>query len=44
MDTLGKLRMALSYALYRSGLIYHLSFIPASPVNVADEKTFNDDC
>ena len=43
MDTFKKVENGtITYALYRSGLIYHLSFVPASPVNVADEKTFNE--
>lgn len=30
-----------SYTLYRSGLIYEVSFVPADPVNPDDELSFN---
>lgn len=30
-----------SYTLYRSGLIYEVSFVPADPVNTDDELSFN---
>lgn len=42
MDALKKTENGkTSYTLYRSGLIYHLDFTPASPVEADDESTFN---
>ncbi|MBP9839031.1 MAG: hypothetical protein KBC84_10015 [Proteobacteria bacterium] len=42
MDALKKTENGkTSYTLYRSGLIYHLTFTSASPVEADDESTFN---